>query len=38
MHACQSPASIASRNALEPLALVRSPTSSTLASWANGTW
>ena len=34
---CQSAASIDSRNALEPLALVRSPTISTEASWANGT-
>src|ERR687883_660005 len=38
MQACHCPASIASRNALEPLALVRSPTIRTLASWANGTW
>ena len=36
-HSCQSPASIASRNALEPLALVRSPIISTEASCRNGT-
>ena len=33
---CQSSAIIASRNALEPLAFVRSPIISTDASWANG--
>ena len=33
----QSSASIASRNALEPLALVRSPIISTDVSWRNGT-
>ncbi len=33
----QRPSSIASRNALDPLALVRSPIIRTLASWRNGT-
>ena len=34
----QSPSSMASRNFLDPLALVRSPTTRTEESWANGTW
>ncbi len=36
-HESQSPASIVSRNFLEPLALVRSPMMRKLASWWNGT-
>ena len=34
----KSPASSASRNALEPLALVRSPIAKKAVSWRNGTW
>ena len=34
----QSPASIASRNFFEPLALVRSPTARYASSWWTGTW